>query len=581
MPPGTDDFAATHTFKAHDLKISSVIVYRDRAEVKRVVKAVLEAGSNQVVIENISQNADGDSIIVNGRGDAVIHEVQVNDVPTLPDEKSSPKIQELRDQLKSLENEQKSISGRRQIITKRVDMLDRIIGEAGKALVHSDSKEGGQPCINDESFENLSKLFNHHEIVHTEALERAQQMDETLREIDEKIQKLNEEINRTRHSRHHIRNIVVVLESANGGDVELDVSYQVSCASWRPAYEIRVQSSTNELKLSYFGQIQQCSGEDWVDTSLILSTAQPTYGGVIPRLGTLHAEFYKPEPPPVAAVPMPRGGALFGAAYKSASAYMAEPMAMSESVGAFGAAPQMGHAHVDVSDTFMSTMFTIARTTSIPSDSNEHKVTITAVDLKPKMFYESVPSKSTNVFLTASVVNESATPFLAGQASVYLDNSFIAKASIKNVFPGERFNCSLGVDPAVKVEYKPVHKFSEQGGLLARTVSTMNEQKIIIKNAKATSILITIREHIPKSTDDKLKIKLFSPELDTKDSNGKVSRTNAEPSIGARLDANHNLEWSLNMEPNAEEELLVKWSMEYPAGQNVTFRETFSIGNVD
>ncbi|VDN32461.1 unnamed protein product [Gongylonema pulchrum] len=154
----------------------------------------------------------------------------------------------------------------------------------------------------------------------------------------------------------------------------------------------------------------------------------------------------------------------------------------------------------------MASMFVITRPASIPSDSTDHKVTIEILELSPKMFYETVPSKSINVYLTASVINDSAKPFLAGQASVYFDNSFIAKTQLNSVFPGERFQCSLGVDPAVKVEYRPVHKYTEQSGLLTKTVSTMNEQKIIIKNTKSSSIMITVKEHVPKSTDEKIKV---------------------------------------------------------------------------
>ncbi|VDN17094.1 unnamed protein product [Gongylonema pulchrum] len=226
----------------------------------------------------------------------------------------------------------------------------------------------------------------------------------------------------------------------------------------------------------------------------------------------------------------------------------------------------------------MANIFVVARPATIRSDSTDHKVTIEIMDMSPKMFYELIPSKSTNVYLNASCANESKKPFLAGEAAIFFDNSFISKNHLKAVFPGERFQCSLGVDPAVKAEYKPVHKYTEQesfGTLLARAVSTIHEQKIVLKNLKPTSILITVREHIPKTTDEKIKISLLSPELDKK-SAGDQSSSTGEPTVGVRLDANHNLEWTLQLDANQEEELTVKWSMEHPTGQTVKFRETVS-----
>ncbi|VDN17095.1 unnamed protein product [Gongylonema pulchrum] len=151
----------------------------------------------------------------------------------------------------------------------------------------------------DDTLESISKLISYHEQGQSEVYEKTIQLDNGMRQIDEEITKIHEQISHTQHNSRHIRrilNVCVFLESEKGGEVELDISYQVTCASWHPTYEIRVQSATNTLKLSYFGQISQCTGEDWLDTSLVLSTARPSLAGTMPTLGTLNAEFYKPPP---------------------------------------------------------------------------------------------------------------------------------------------------------------------------------------------------------------------------------------------------------------------------------------------
>ncbi|VDK70315.1 unnamed protein product [Anisakis simplex] len=201
---------------------------------------------------------------------------------------------------------------------------------------------------------------------------------------------------------------------------------------------------------------------------------------------------------------------------------------------------------------------------------------ITTMEMSPTMVYEAVPCKSTNVFLAASVLNSSQFPFLPGQANVYLNNSFVAKSEIKAVSPNERFLCSLGVDAAVKVEYKPAHKYSGQVGILAKSSSTAHEQRIVIKNTKNEAILLTVKEHVPKSTDEKIKIKLLSPELDPQADSAVDSRKKGElPKLGAQMNAEHNLEWTINMEGNSETELLVKWSVDHPNGETIEYREDF------
>jgi hypothetical protein len=81
---------------------------------------------------------------------------------------------------------------------------------------------------------------------------------------------------------------------------------------------------------------------------------------------------------------------------------------------------------------------------------------------------------------------------------------------VKAVSPKEEFDCSLGADPAVRVEYKPAHKFHEQVGFVNKSSVETHEQRIEIKNTKAgEKIKIVVREQIPKSTDEKIKVRLF------------------------------------------------------------------------
>ena len=77
----------------------------------------------------------------------------------------------------------------------------------------------------------------------------------------------------------------------------------------------------------------------------------------------------------------------------------------------------------------LSTTFHVPSKKTIPSDNSEHKVTIVTLELTPMLHFDCVASKSTNVYLTASLINSSAYPLLAGNASVYVDNSFSTKAS--------------------------------------------------------------------------------------------------------------------------------------------------------
>ena len=111
------------------------------------------------------------------------------------------------------------------------------------------------------------------------------------------------------------RNLEIVIEAAEAQRAELLLVYQVYCATWRPAYDVRASTSTaaiaastaeattpieapptgadasNRLELCYFGLIEQATGEDWNQAEIILSTATPTINGALAPLPTLTAAF--------------------------------------------------------------------------------------------------------------------------------------------------------------------------------------------------------------------------------------------------------------------------------------------------
>ncbi|ETN85186.1 hypothetical protein NECAME_16873 [Necator americanus] len=138
------------------------------------------------------------------------------------------------------------------------------------------------------------------------------------------------------------------------------------------------------------------------------------------------------------------------------------------------AAPMKPHA--------LSTEFTISKPAAIPSDGAAHKVTVGILDVDPVLLRQCVPSKNLSAFLTAFAVNTSQLPLLLGDAAVYLNNSFVSKV-----------------------------------GIIAKISSTVHDQLIVVKNTRNESLLLTIKESIPQSTDEQIRIRLISPEIPSSD----------------------------------------------------------------
>uniref|UniRef100_A0A915Q7C8 DUF4139 domain-containing protein n=1 Tax=Setaria digitata TaxID=48799 RepID=A0A915Q7C8_9BILA len=569
---------AVHKFQSYNLEIHSVTIYNDFAIVKRKITTTLKTGLNEIIIENISPMADKDSIMINGHGDAIIHGIKVDSVPVLPDESSAPRLQQLKNEIKELKNQKRLLNDRQRVLGKNEQLLDSVFEKVSGTMVQLKDNEGKCETTLDHMFENITRLISFHDQKHFEINKNIRDIDEEIHEIDQKLRKIHDQINLSEESDISARNVCIMLKSENDNIVDLNISYQVSNASWEPIYAIEVGSATNTFKITYFGNIRQNTGEDWTNAPLILSTAQSAFSTEIPRLGTLIAEIRKTSP------------RLFPGNSSPQTAMFRKSSLRRQTVGVdnyknhiefqMAQQPELLHAPVASTESVTSAVFTIAKPISIRSDSNDHKVVIANITLTPILCFESIPCKSTNVYLTAYATNESLMPFLAGQAFIYLDDNFVTKSSLKAVSPGERFKCSLGVDPAIKIEYKPVNKYTIETGLMTKSETTMNEQKILIRNTKSTVIFIAIHEHMPKSTDEKIKIKLFLPELDKKDGEIGISDM-ISTKVGAHIDANHNLTWIKKIEPNMEEVLLIKWSIERPKEEVITFHEVFSFGNLD
>lgn len=57
--------------------------------------------------------------------------------------------------------------------------------------------------------------------------------------------------------------IGILLNVSETAEIQLLVSYVVSNASWSPKYDVRVSSADRTMQVSYFGIVQQNTGEDW------------------------------------------------------------------------------------------------------------------------------------------------------------------------------------------------------------------------------------------------------------------------------------------------------------------------------
>jgi len=309
-----------------------------------------------------------------------------------------------------------------------------------------------------------------------------------------------------------------LLNISSPGKFTLLLSYIVKRASWKASYDIRVMTD-NSIHLTYHGTITQTTSEDWKNVDLALSTAIPSSGGSPPDLPPVLVRFYVP----------PKSSRYDYDGILSLNLDIEDQKKSDISGGKRKKemkekdykekekSVQVQTATVaKASESATSATFKIPRLTTIDSDNKPHKVTITVIKFTKATFeYTIAPKINQNAYLKAKVKNTSEFPLLQGSVSVFFDNTFATSATIKAASPNEEFDIDLGVDPSVKITYKPPHKFLEHGGFINKSNTQTFKYLTEIKNAKSTAIDVILWEQVPLSVYDNIKVKLLQPDLRT------------------------------------------------------------------
>ncbi|XP_078698925.1 protein F37C4.5-like isoform X7 [Branchiostoma floridae x Branchiostoma belcheri] len=596
------------------MNVEHVTVYLDRAEVRRSVLVNVKKGENEVLFKKLSQNIDKDSIRVECKGPASITEVTYHSKFIPADEaEENKKIRELKDKLNDLEKTKKALLAKKHRLEKQRSVLDGFADNMIKPTSPGENKESNSDnrlSLNMDTslLDCMSGFFDLYD-------KQAQKLDESLQDLDQEIDTNEDAAAVTRKNIQEleiskdslmIREVLVVLDTKEEARVELIVSYVVSKARWAPKYDMRVftkdsamkpprpgssharRVTTNRwlnksvaLQIQYFGVIRQNTGENWQDATISLSTSLPSVGGTAPSLGTQVLSFKNRSdgvgiPQSITDSPLKMKKAArrgLGSFRRKDKPQIYSPDRSSLIIDDEGTIDMVedselfttgGDSTEQGKDGLLSTTYDIPRKANIPSDNQPHKVQIAMIDFNPTFEHETAPKRSPHAFLRATVKNDSEYALLAGPVNVYLDNNFIAKSDLRTVAPSEEFTCSLGADPAVKVIYKPLHKYREQSGVISKTTQMTYRQVIEIKNLRPDPIKITVSDQLPLSTEEKIKVNLQEPSIKHPEKNDKNKPI--------RLNAHNNVEWTLNIEGGKTHEVTLKYSIEHPPGEEVEIK---------
>jgi uncharacterized protein (TIGR02231 family) len=331
---------------------------------------------------------------------------------------------------------------------------------------------------------------------------------------------------------------------------------------------VRVQMTDEqgegEVELTYVGVVQQSTGEGWESVGLSLSTARPSLAAVLPELKPWYLNVYTPPTPtpmyaptaPAMRAAKPRIASTSGIAGDQQSGAM-PAMAVTDGPRFDGeqeveveerAPTPADVATATVEQTGTALIFRVGRSVDIPSDNSPHKTTIARDSLPCSFDYVSAPVIDEQVHLRATIMNNTERVLLSGDASIFLSGEYVGTTKVKTTAPAETFKIFLGIDDGITVKRELIERSVEKGGALQGNLRRITyAYRITVHNYAAAPRQVVIRDHLPVSQHERIKIK--------------VQNMQPKPAERTKLEL---ITWQFTLAADGEQEIEYRFVVEHP-----------------
>lgn len=531
------------TIKTLETSISEVTVYTDRALVTRRGTVSLTGNERELAIASLPATLETESVRTTGAGTVAVRLLGVRSERVFSREPVADRTAELTQQIQELETQKRAINDK---ITARKIQLKFVEGLSEKSVGFFSSSIAKQQVGLNKTGELLNFLGTNY-LKYVSAIAQSERQQ---REIDKQIKALQQQLRQvqTPHSQQSF-NIIVAIEPSGSGNFELEVSYVVTRARWAPLYDLRVNTTNNQINLNYLAEVNQNTGEDWTGVALTLSTAKPGMRTLPPKLepwfiDTLHSTVKYRNTESIARssqilsdpdgdiVDVFEGGMRFG----SAGATPDTPSQPREAETATAKVSREGG----------TVTFQVGGNTKIPSDGTPHKVMVFRENYPFKPEYIAVPRLVSFAYLQAVVVNPlTGATLLPGKANIFRDNTFVGTVQLENVSPGQEYKVNLGIDERLKIERELVERQVDKK-LIGQQRRMSYAYRLNVTNLQQVQVHLTLKEQLPVSRNEQIKVRL----------------TLTNPKIVAGEMGL--LEWIMSLPPQAKQELYYQFVVEHP-----------------
>ena len=516
-------FAQTGKLISVDPGIERMTVYLNGGEVRTSAEVDLAAGINTIELMELSPYMYVQSVQVAIKGDLAILSVNPAE-DKIPAERSDLRIARLQDSVALLN-------------ARIIELADRIgANQAAKQMLTSNYDIGGANAVT--SAEVLAKTAD---FFLERTLKLNRDISSATREKTElelmqrtKSMELEKLLNSGGRDR---KKVTVVVNADRALHTKVELRYLVANTGWSPAYDLAAINNTGPITLRYKAQVYNNTDIDWKKMNMVLSTADPSLGASSPELVRWELG----------------GGSTTGSNVDGRFDQEAGSMQMRGLIPSLNtwSDPSQRYEMITVSE--VSAEFKIKRTYDIPSDARPYMVEVAEHTLPATYSYVAIPKVDRDAFLMARITGWEDLDLVDGPANVYYEDSYVGESMISTAGINDTLDLSLGRDNDIRVERKELEDRTSRKVIGSERKQTMTYD-ITVKNTTAAPIHLVLRDQIPVSMDDQIKVQVL------------------ELSKG-ELDAPEGIvEWPMDLQPGASNTVKLSFEIRHPKGWNVSYR---------
>lgn len=535
------------TLYAADINVKpqtkEVLVYLQNAQVSAVAEVSLTPGMHNIILEDLSQYLDENSVQIKGDADFTILSV-VTKKNYLGEERKEPKLKALEDSIDVINTKLTAVKNQLDALNEELAMI--------KANQSITGDNVGVSTL------ELEKMANFYRVRMLEIHNKQSENERKQGKLREKMQTLQNQYVQLKNQQTKVfSEITLAIKCNSSTKSKIQLTYMVANAGWMPFYDIKSESLNEPITILGKANVYQNTGEDWKNVKLSLSTGNPTYSNAKPNLYpyTLMLsnpdQLYKKGYSRSMELPTSNSAGIVMEAPAAADVRIRGGRNEKEETYIDGIRTKNTSEYTNNTENQTNNIFDISIPYSIPSDGKEYVVAIQEYKAPAIYSYSAIPKLDKDAFLLANLINWDQTGLLPGDANLFNEGTFVGKSYFETRVTNDTIPVSLGREKNIILDRKKVKSFTEKN-FTGGTKKTTLEFEITVRNKKKSEVEITIEDQIPLTNTEEVSIEL-------------INGSNA-----SYVKETGKLKWVIKLKPSESNTLKFGYVIKYPKRYNIS-----------